>query len=75
MATTFADLVARVRGVELRQERNEEDITAIVTTVDELRHHAVYSRLLLNHIAAHLDIATPTNAEVEDALDRLGGSA
>lgn len=33
MATTFADLEARVRGLESRSQRAEEDITAIVTTV------------------------------------------
>ena len=35
MATTFADLEARVRGVESRVLRTEEDVTAIVTTVVE----------------------------------------
>jgi hypothetical protein len=37
MATTFADLEARVRGVESRVQRTEEDVTAIVTTVVEIR--------------------------------------
>ena len=37
MATTFADLEARVRGLESRTQRAEEDITAIVTTVVETR--------------------------------------
>lgn len=37
MATTFADLEARVRGLESRAQRVEEDVTAIVTTVVETR--------------------------------------
>lgn len=37
MATTFADLEARVRGLESRAQRAEEDVTAIITTVVETR--------------------------------------
>lgn len=37
MPTTFADLEARVRGLESRAARNEEDVTAIITTVVETR--------------------------------------
>ena len=37
MATTFADLEARVRGVESRIQRAEEDVTTIITTVIEAR--------------------------------------
>jgi glycine cleavage system regulatory protein len=37
VATTFADLEARVRGLESRVQRTEEDVTAIVTTVVETR--------------------------------------
>jgi uncharacterized coiled-coil protein SlyX len=37
VATTFADLEARVRGLESRAQRAEEDITAIITTVVETR--------------------------------------
>jgi uncharacterized coiled-coil protein SlyX len=37
MATTFADLEARVRGLESRAQRAEEDITAIISTVIETR--------------------------------------
>ena len=37
MPTTFADLEARVRGLESRAQRAEEDVTAIVTTVVETR--------------------------------------
>jgi uncharacterized coiled-coil protein SlyX len=37
MATTFGELEARVRGLEVRAQRAEEDITAIVMTVVETR--------------------------------------
>jgi uncharacterized coiled-coil protein SlyX len=37
MATTFADLEARVRGLESRAQRAEEDVTAIISTVVETR--------------------------------------
>jgi uncharacterized coiled-coil protein SlyX len=37
MATTFADLEARVRGLESRAQRTEEDMTAVITTVVETR--------------------------------------
>jgi hypothetical protein len=37
MATTFADLEARVRGLESRAQRTDEDITAVITTVVEVR--------------------------------------
>ena len=37
MATTFADLQARVRGLESRAQRTEEDMTALSTTVIETR--------------------------------------
>ena len=37
MATTFADLEARVRGLESRAQRTEEDLTAIITTMVETR--------------------------------------
>jgi hypothetical protein len=40
MATTFADLEARVRGLESRAQRTEEDMTALITTVIETRDHA-----------------------------------
>ncbi|GAA1984298.1 hypothetical protein [Amycolatopsis minnesotensis] len=37
MVTTFADLEARVRGLESRAARTEEDTTALITTVVETR--------------------------------------
>lgn len=35
MASTFADLEARVRGLESRAQRAEEDVTVLVTEVSE----------------------------------------
>jgi uncharacterized coiled-coil protein SlyX len=53
MATTFADLEARVRGLESRAQRTEEDMTAIVTTVIETRDDVKWLkravRALLDH--------------------------
>ncbi len=53
MATTFADLEARVRGLESRTQRAEEDVTAIVTTVvdtrDDLRWLKRAVQVLLDH--------------------------
>jgi uncharacterized coiled-coil protein SlyX len=37
MVTTFADMEARVRELESRTQRAEEDITAIISTVIETR--------------------------------------
>lgn len=37
MATTFADLEARLRGHDARLQRAEEDVTAIIETVVETR--------------------------------------
>jgi uncharacterized coiled-coil protein SlyX len=42
--TTFADLEARVRGLESRTQRAEEDVTAIVTTVVETREDVAWLR-------------------------------
>lgn len=54
VATTFADLEARVRGLESRAQRTEEDVTAIVTTVIETRDDV---RWLKRAVQALLDHA------------------
>ncbi|OLM09178.1 hypothetical protein Ae707Ps1_6125c [Pseudonocardia sp. Ae707_Ps1] len=54
VATTFADLEARVRGLESRAQRTEEDVTAIVTTVIETREDV---RWLKRAVQALLDQA------------------
>ncbi|MGQ0842405.1 hypothetical protein [Actinokineospora sp.] len=59
MATTFADLEARVRGLESRTERVEEDVTAIITTVietrDDVRWLKAAVQALLNHQGLTVD--------------------
>jgi len=53
VATTFADLEARVRGLESRVLRTEDDVTAIVTTVVETRDDVKWLKravqVLLDH--------------------------
>jgi uncharacterized coiled-coil protein SlyX len=62
MATTFADLEARVRGLESRAERAEEDITAIISTVIETRDDVKWLKravqALLDHDGIVVDNAT-----------------
>jgi uncharacterized coiled-coil protein SlyX len=59
VATTFADLEARVRGLESRAQRAEEDVTAIVTTVVETREDVRWLKqavqALLEHHRATID--------------------
>ena len=59
MATTFADLEARVRGSESRALRAEEDITAIIGTVIETRDDVKWvkraAQALLNHNGIDVD--------------------
>jgi uncharacterized coiled-coil protein SlyX len=53
MATTFADLEARVRGLESRAQRAEEDITAIVGTVVETRDDVKWLRRAVSALLDH----------------------
>jgi hypothetical protein len=66
MATTFADLQARVRGLESRAQRAEEDITAIIGTVigtrDDVRWLKRAVRALLEHNGIGIDGAPEDNA-------------
>ena len=59
MATTFADLEARVRGLESRAQRAEEDITAVISTVIETRNDVKWLksavRALLDHNGIGVD--------------------
>jgi uncharacterized coiled-coil protein SlyX len=65
MATTFADLEARVRGLESRAQRAEEDITAIIGTVIETRDDVKWLkravRALLDHNGIVVDGTVGTN--------------
>jgi uncharacterized coiled-coil protein SlyX len=62
MATTFADLEARVRGLESRAQRAEEDITAIIGTVIETRDDVKWLKravqALLDHNGLRVDIGS-----------------
>ena len=62
MATTFADLEARVRGLESRAQRAEEDITAIIGTVIETRDDVKWLKravqALLDHNGLRVDNAS-----------------
>ncbi|MPZ25273.1 MAG: hypothetical protein GEV12_02165 [Micromonosporaceae bacterium] len=53
MATTFADLEARVRGLESRSQRAEEDITAIVTTVVATRDDVAWLKRAVQALLDH----------------------
>ena len=59
MATTFADLEARVRGLESRAQRAEEDVTAIIGTVIETRDDVKWLKrgvqALLDHNGLRVD--------------------
>lgn len=61
MVTTFADLEARVRGLESRAQRAEEDITAIIGTVIETRDDVKWLKravqALLDHNGIGIDAA------------------
>jgi uncharacterized coiled-coil protein SlyX len=56
MPTTFADLEARVRGLESRAQRAEEDVTAIVTTVIETRDDVRWLKRAVQALLAHQGI-------------------
>ncbi len=59
MVTTFADLEARVRGLESRAQRAEEDVTAIIGTVSETRDDVRWLKravqALLDHNGVEVD--------------------
>jgi hypothetical protein len=63
MATTFADLEARVRGLESRAERAEEDITAIVGTVVETRDDVKFLKRAVVALLDHHGITVSDPAD------------
>jgi uncharacterized coiled-coil protein SlyX len=66
VATTFADLEARVRGLESRAQRAEEDITAIISTLVETRDDVKWVKravqALLDHNGVVIDAADEKDA-------------
>ena len=66
MATTFADLEARVRGLESRAQRTEEDVTAIVTTVVEIRDDVKWLKRAVGALLADRNLTVPEDDEFGD---------
>lgn len=66
MATTFADLEARVRGLESRAQRTEEDVTAIVTTVVEIRDDVKWLKRAVGALLADKGLNVPEDSESDD---------
>jgi uncharacterized coiled-coil protein SlyX len=67
VATTFADLEARVRGLESRTQRAEEDITAIISTVAETRDDVKWLRRAVQALLDHNGIRTAGSGAEDDA--------
>jgi glycine cleavage system regulatory protein len=63
MATTFADPDARVRGVESRIQRAEEDVTAIITTVIETRDDVRWLKRAMQALLADQNLTIEGNDE------------
>jgi uncharacterized coiled-coil protein SlyX len=66
MATTFADLEARVRGLESRAQRAEEDITAIIGTVIETRDDVKWVKRAVRALLDHNGIAVNDGSGGDD---------
>lgn len=66
MATTFADLEARVRGLESRTQRAEEDVTAIVTTVVEIRDDVRWLKRAVQALLTDRNLSIPEDDSSED---------
>lgn len=59
MATTIADLEARVRGLESRQGRADEDATVIITTVSETATKVDWLTRAVQAVAESLGVQLP----------------
>lgn len=66
MATTFADLEARVRGLESRTLRVEEDITAIITTVSETHSDVKWLKRAVLAMATHMGLSVEPPDQADD---------
>lgn len=66
MATTFADLEARVRGIEARLSRTEEDVTAIIQTVSETLTRIRRLERIAEAIAGQLGVEVPPPVESDE---------
>ena len=63
MTTTFADLEARVRGLESRAQRAEEDIVAIVGTVIETREDVRWLKRAVQALLDHNGLQITSHTE------------
>jgi uncharacterized coiled-coil protein SlyX len=63
VATTFADLEARIRGLESRQARTEEDTTVIITTVSDTALKVEWLTQAMTAIADRLGVELPPMEE------------
>jgi hypothetical protein len=63
VATTFADLEARVRGLESRAQRAEEDVTAIVTTVIDIRDDVRWLKRAVQALLDQQGLVVPPDDE------------
>jgi len=61
--TTFADLEARVRGLESRAQRAEEDVTAIVTTVVETHDDVKWLKRAVQVLLDHNGLAVEPDTD------------
>ena len=66
MATTFADLEARVRGLESRAQRAEEDTTAIIGTVIETRDDVRWLKRAVQALLDHNGVVIPDGSPDDD---------
>jgi uncharacterized coiled-coil protein SlyX len=65
MVTTFADLEARVRGLESRVQRTEEDMTALITTVVETRDDVRWLKRAVRALLADRNLTVDPTDETE----------
>jgi uncharacterized coiled-coil protein SlyX len=66
VATTFADLEARVRGLESRAQRTEEDMTALITTVIETRDDVRWLKRAVQALLVDRNIAIEPDEEPDE---------
>lgn len=66
MATTFADLEARVRGLESRAQRTEEDVTALITTVIETRDDVRWLKRAVQALLTDRNITVEADDEADE---------
>jgi uncharacterized coiled-coil protein SlyX len=63
VATTFADLEDRIRGLESRAQRAEEDVTAIVSTAVETRDDVKWLKVAVRALLDHNGLSVGRSAD------------